>query len=80
MWSAGVADLWNRFKSLLPSSPVLVGTVTTLHGNGTCTVTMPGGGTVRVVGESVATGKKVFIKDGIVQGEAPDLPYYELEV
>ena len=72
-------NIFAKFQQLIPSSPTVVGTVSHLHTNGTCSVTMPGDGTMRVIGE-VAVGKKVFIKEGVVQGEAPDLPFYELEV
>jgi len=75
-----VADIWAKFQALLPTSTELVGTVTAIHTNGTCSVELPGGGGLRVDGTGVAEGKKAFIKDGIIQREAPNLPYYDLEV
>jgi hypothetical protein len=72
-------NLWSNFQSLIPKAPLLVGEVIGVNSNGTCSVTMPGGGNMRVIGASTV-GKKVFIKDGVIQGEAPDLDYYELEV
>lgn len=75
----GRFNLWTNFQSLIPRAPLLVGEVEAVNSNGTCSVAMPGGGSMRVIGTGTV-GKKVFIKDGVIQGEAPDLTYYELEV
>ena len=41
---------------------------------------MPGGGSAVVIGAGYTVGQQVFIKDKIIQGAAPSLTYYELEV
>lgn len=72
-------NLWARFRSLLPVDPLLAGEATILHGDGTVTVTLIGGGTIRVRGEA-AQGQMVYIRGGRIEGEAPDLTGYEIEV
>lgn len=72
-------NLWARFQRLIAASPTVIVTVTTVNADGTSVVTTVGGGTMRVIGTSVVAGNKAFIRDGAVIGEAPDLPYYELE-
>ena len=73
-------NLFVKFKSLLPKSPLEVVTVATVNTNGTSTVETANGGTATVKGDSVTVGRKAFIKDSQIQGEAPDLTYYEIEV
>jgi hypothetical protein len=73
-------NVWDRFKKLLPESGVMIGTVSTVHVNHTCTVTLAGGGSMRLVGDGYAQGDNVFIKAGEITGVAPALPYYELYV
>ena len=45
----GRFNLWSNFQSLIPRAPLLVGEVEAVNGNGTCSVAMPGGGSMRVV-------------------------------
>jgi len=80
MWSAIVAtNLWTRFRRLIADKPTVIVTVTTVNSDGTSLVTTAAGGSMRVLGTSVAVGSKAFVRDGAIIGEAPDLPYYELE-
>ena len=74
-----MANIWAEFQGLLPYDPVLVGTVSAVNSDGTCTIDMPGGGVTRAIG-SGTVDQNVFIKDGIIQGDAPSLTYYKLEV
>ncbi|WP_157288577.1 hypothetical protein [Uliginosibacterium gangwonense] len=37
-------------------------------------------GTLTVRGTSVASGKKAFVRDGLIEGTVPDLPGVEIEV
>lgn len=69
-----------QFDRLLPKDPLLVGTVTSHNADGTSSLTLPGGGTIRVQGQTVAVGDKAFIQSGRVQGEAPNLATYEITV
>jgi len=72
---------WKCFQRLLPDSPTIVATVVAVApASGFSTVQTPSGGIVRVKGTGVPAGGKCYIKDGVIQGPAPDLPHYELEV
>jgi hypothetical protein len=65
---------WLKFKRLTaPGAKTLV-TVTTIHNNGSSTVTLRDGSEVLVQGDSVEAGSKAFIQDGRIAGKAPDLP------
>ena len=73
-------NLFKQFQALLPGAdPLLVGTVTATTGTST-TLETPGGGVVIVRGGGVAIGQKAFYRGGELEGEAPDLPTYEIEV
>lgn len=69
-----------RLRELLPAPALLVGTVSAHHADDTCTVTLPDGGTLRVRGTSVAVGLPAFVRNGIVEGEAPALTPLTLEI
>ncbi len=73
-------NLWTRFRQLLPKTPLIIVTVTAINTDGTSTVTTVGGGGMRVAGTSVAVDSKAYVKDGRIQGEAPNLPHYEISV
>ena len=75
-----MSNLWKRFSELLPQDPLLIATVTAHNSDGTSTVQYPGGGTGIVRGQGVAVAGKAYIQNNQVQGEAPDLPFYEFEV
>lgn len=73
-------NLCVKFRRLLPGRPMIVVTVVSVNNDGTSTVTTPGGGAMRVLGTAVAAGKKAYVKDGAIIGEAPNLQHYEIEV
>lgn len=72
-------NLFARFRRLIADSPTIIVTVAAEGADGISTVTTAGGGTMRVIGGTVAVGNKAFVRDGAIIGEAPNLPYYELE-
>lgn len=74
------ANLWTRFRRLLPDNPLIIVTVTAHNVDGTSTVTTVAGGGMRVRGTDVAVGNKAYVQDGRILGEAPDLPHYEVSV
>lgn len=73
-------NLWKDFRDLVAGDPLLVGTVLTHHPDGTSTVQLPHGGTLRAQGQQVQVGSKAFVRSSRVQGEAPDLPTAEISV
>jgi len=73
-------NLFARFKRLLPSDPLLAGEVISHNSGGTSTIELPSGGQVRARGQGVAVGSNAYISGGRVQGEAPSLTTYEVDV
>lgn len=71
-------NIYRTFLDLLPSRDLQVGTVTAIA-NGVATVTLPGGGVVRVRG-SAAVADQVFIRDGLIESQAPDLDVVLIDV
>ena len=71
-------NLWKRLKQLLPDSPLLVGEVDSVSTYGAI-VRLPDGSLVSVRG-SAAVGQNVFIRDGIIEGQAPMLSAVLIEI
>lgn len=72
------ANPFRRLRALFPEAPLQVGTVESVSG-GVATVVLPGGGRVQARG-SAAVGQRVFVRSGVIEGQAPDLPVVEIEV
>jgi hypothetical protein len=53
---------------------MMVGTVTAHNTDGTSTLTLTGGGTLRARGQTVHIGSNAFTRAGAVEGPAPSLP------
>ncbi len=64
-------NIWRQFQQLLPGSPLSVAQVTAHNGDSTSTVLLPGGGSLKVRGQSVAVGSHAFIRDREIRGQAP---------
>lgn len=73
-------NLWQLFKNVTEQGAKQLATVIDRTGSN-YTVTMQGGGNT-IVQSSAAyeLQSKVFIRDGQIVGEAPDLPFVEIEV
>lgn len=73
-------NLWQLFKGITEQGAKQLATVIDRTGSN-YTVTMQGGGNT-IVQSSVAyeIDSKVFIRDGQIVSDAPDLPYVEIEV
>ena len=67
-----------RFLALLPPKPLLVGTVIAVDG-GVAIVELPGGGQLHARGAAVVDDR-VFVRDGVLEGAAPNLTYISAEV
>ena len=72
-------NLWRQFQDLLPTSATLIGTVVATHIDQTVSVQLLDGGLLRVAG-TAADGTRVFIRDGRIEGEAPELPQIDIEI
>jgi hypothetical protein len=73
-------NLWQLFKNVTEQGAKQLATVIDRQGSN-YTVTMQGGGNT-IVQSSAAyeLQSKVFIRDGQIVSEAPDLPFVEIEV
>ena len=65
------------FMDLMPARPLQVGTVAAVDGD-VATITMPGSGTLQARGQATV-GQRVFVRDGVIEGDAPTLTYVEGE-
>ncbi len=79
------ANLFRRLQALLPPPPVLVGRVVAHNSDDTSTIELPGGlatgafdgllqtgGIIVARGRGVPVGQNAFVRDGLVESQAPD--------
>lgn len=73
-------NLWQLFKNATEQGAKQLATVIDRNGSN-YTVTMQGGGNTIVQSSSAYDiGDKVFIRDGQIVSDAPNLPFVEIEV
>lgn len=73
-----MSSLYQQFIALIPPRHRRVGTVTSVE-EGAALVTLLGGGVIRALGDA-QVGDRVFVRDGVIEGPAPDLPVEAIEV
>lgn len=73
-----MSNLFRRFLDMIPDPALQVGTVASIA-DGIATVTLPGGGTINARG-SATVGQAVFVRGGVIEGPAPDLPVELIDV
>lgn len=73
-----MSNLFVAFKKLIPDAPLQVGTVAAVYIGG-ATIELQGGGLLRVRGTAIE-GQRVFVRDGLIEGQAPDLTLVEIEI
>lgn len=66
------ANPYTRLLALLPQYPLQVGDVIEFS-DGVATIELPGGGISQARG-TTTIGARVFFRDGLIEGPAPDLP------
>ena len=71
-------NLWKAFSDLVARPPLQVATVLSVSG-GVARVQLPGGGELLARGEAQA-GEKVFVRDGVIETQAPNLPLFQIEI
>lgn len=73
-------NLYQEFQKLIPQPAVQVGTVESVTGN-IANVRLPGGDTLVVRGaDSSLINQKVFVKNNVIEGLAPNLPTEIIEI
>lgn len=73
-----MSNVYATFLSLLPQTPLQVGTVVATSG-GSVIIDLPGGGRIKARGEATVGGH-VFVRDSVIEGPAPDLPVVEIDL
>lgn len=71
-------NAFTRLKELLAGPPLQVGTVVAVAG-GVATIELPGGGRLQARG-TATVDDHVFFRDGVIEGQAPDLTVVEIEI
>ena len=73
-------NLHKEFTDIFPAPPLQIGTVTAIDAGGDlATVQLPGGGVLQVRGKT-EVGQYVFVRNGVIEGEAPNLSVVILEI
>lgn len=75
-----VVNVYWLYDRLGRPDPLLVGEVISHDGGDTSTVELPGGGRLRVRGQSVAIGSNAFVRSGRIEGGAPGLAAVTIDV
>lgn len=68
-----LSNPYSRWMALQAPKPRQVGTVVAVDGD-VATIELPGGGRLQAVGQA-AVDDRVFVRDGLIEGEAPTLTY-----
>ncbi|WP_153108946.1 hypothetical protein [Propionivibrio limicola] len=71
-------NLYARLRNLFPDARLQVGTVSAVNTD-SVTVTLPDGALLRARG-GANVGDKVYLRDGVIEGSAPDLQIVEIEI
>lgn len=71
-------NLYARWRELFEAGPLQVGEVAA-YADGVATITLPGGAMLHAHGEATV-GTKVYVRDAVILGPAPDLPVDSGEV
>ena len=73
-------NLWQLFKSVTEQGAQQMATVLARNGNSYDVQVMGGGISVANSNAAYDVGSKVFVRDGNIVGNAPNLPFVEIEV
>lgn len=71
-------NLYKEFLALIPDPALQVGTVQAIS-QGIVTLVMPGGALLKARGDATL-GQRVFVRGGVIEGQAPNLPDELIEV
>lgn len=64
--------------ALLPSYPLQIATITAIEGD-VARLVLPGGGVLTARGTG-AVGDQVFVRDGVIEGQAPSMRPVQVEI
>jgi len=75
-----MSNPWKELLGLLPSDAMKIGQVQAVGADGTATVALVGGGAITATGSGYSPGQAVFVKGGIIRGQAPTLAAVDIQV
>jgi hypothetical protein len=71
---------YGQLRELLPQPPLQAGTVLDRDA-GMATVELPGGGRIQARNpQGLAVGQRVFVRDGLIEGAAPNLTLQIIDI
>lgn len=86
-------NLLQRLRNLVPTPQVLIGRVVEHHDDDTSSIQLPSsngelqyglalysGAVIRARGRGVAVGRNAFVRGGVVETEAPDIPPIDIVI
>jgi hypothetical protein len=74
-------NLYRALREILPQAPLTTAVVAAVDAaRYTSVVTAPGGAQQTVRGADLSVGTRVFVRDGRIEGEAPNLSTTTIEV
>lgn len=71
-------NLYRAFLDLIPDPALQTGEVISIANN-IALIELPGGGEIKARGEATV-GQKVFVRGGVIEGQAPNLTVELIEV
>lgn len=72
------ANLFQEMQAIFPKHPLQAGEVLSVSG-GLATVLLPGGWEIKALGPATVGGH-VFVRGGVIEGEAPSLAAVLIEI
>lgn len=73
-----MSNLFKQFQTLFGKSPLQIGDVIAVDGD-VATVQLAGAGIAKARGPA-EVGQKVFVRNGVLEGQAPELPVVPIEI
>lgn len=73
-------NLWMLFKNATEQSAQQIATVLARNGNSYDVQALGGSISIATSNQAYEVDSKVFVRDNKITGQAPDLPYVEIEV
>jgi len=75
-----MSNPWTRLSKLMAPGSKTVVVIGTVNNDGTSTVTLRNGDSIKVQGDSVNAGDSALIQQGRIIGKVPNLEHVEIEV
>ena len=75
-----MSNLFRALKELLPAPPLQIATVISIGADNTSVVEFFGGSRLTVLGASVGVGQPAFVRNGVIEGVAPDRAVITIEL